>query len=83
MTVPMAPSMLSAAAWRRLRAGTTAVLLVVATAGGVGLAVQAPATSPVAAAPNAAAAPDGGVPHHGAFPDRPGHGGPGDHSGRR
>ena len=76
MTVPMAPSMLSATTWRRLRAGTTAALLAAATVAGVGLAVNAPAVSPVAPVPQPtvmAAAPD--VPEA-AAPDVPQFGAP-------
>jgi hypothetical protein len=61
MTRAIAPSMLSAPAWRRLRASLTAALFVVATTGGVALAVQAPAVSPVAPAVTVAAAPAPGT----------------------
>jgi hypothetical protein len=57
MTRALVPSMLSAPAWRRLRTSLTAALFVVATTGGIALAVQAPAVSPVAPAVTVAAAP--------------------------
>jgi hypothetical protein len=61
MTRAIVPSMSSAPAWRRLRASLTAALFVVATTGGVALAVQAPAVSPVAPPVTVAAAPAPGT----------------------
>lgn len=52
LSLTPAPSMLSASAWRRLRTGTTAALLLVATTAAIGLAAQAPAISPVATPPS-------------------------------
>jgi len=47
MTVAIAPSVVSASAWRRIQTSLTAVLLVVGTGAGIAVAAQAPAVSPV------------------------------------